>query len=678
MQHAHQLPSVVPMPPHTPGMRAHHPRPLLHIAESDTHPRSPAQLPSGAGASMSRAPSTSAPVSPQRHSVGHLPMILTPAMHAMPPPNVLSSLDKPAPASPSTGAPQTAATVQASPPVARELLRYAAFGIGARVAYTLCDLVTMTTIGRQLGPRALIAYSGSSSLFSVIFLPPIVGSCHAVASRTARALKADPTGKSAAVAYLRCLIINAPLSLGLTVVTALVVAPIALPLVWGQVDEGDQGLLSPYAAVYSEEVKGLSPVEEVLYAMRWAIPGAVASAIAWTTEYATQFEPELSAIANVVALVAACLATWQLVHLGLWAALLVPCFTFGALTAALLVGMAIRHKEWSKVVWSPLRGKEHVPRGVLSWPRLRNFAAYSARCALRMFGAYGTMEMLTAVVGSQLPRAQFAALSIAVSIVSLTVSFDEGNTQAMNTVLSYAVGDGDVPRAFQVMRTAATTATVMSVIIGSVICFFPRPIAELYTPEPDIIVQFMSIAAPFAMTRVIETVVQVWTRTLEALEQATIPAIASNVTMIALALSTWITSQTLGYGLHGVLWAWVSVLCCEALVAIVMLMRMDWRSVLEGAIALGAEQEAGDEADPAADDDVEEEADSIEMPPPMNSAPTTAPLKGSGVPVVLPPLPTPLVEIVVREVSATPAHEARSHAAELRSRAKPAASRTEL
>ena len=567
--------------------------------------------------------------------------------------------------------------------VMSEMLRFAACGVAARVVCAISDIIQLAFVGHVLGTRAMVALGGAYSIAVFLYLPPVIGCGMAASSRCAKEIAHDPSGRTAAVVYLRSLLIAVPVAFVGIVIGAWIIAPFVMPLFWGQPQApsppsspgiqshtflnlaggSNQSSISTAAAttvgshefVYDAEVAGLSPVEEVAYCLQCMVVRIVVAAVVWTTEYATLFEPEVNSVANVTAVFGTLLGCIAMTHRGIAYAMLVPCWNYAFLMAVLLVGMYRRRPAWlrrirdagefvvlsllpclsggvvarppdrppcQRAVIATLSPPPEAPRSVvasdavaqppgshetltphgegqvdaalpssssssssscssscssvLSWPELRNFAAYAARCSARTLGTYGSLEALYVVVGSRLPLPQFAALQIIINLIYLTGAFDEGNTQAINNLLSFAISAGDVPRARKVLRLGTGVAVATSCTIAAVLVVFRSAVVAVYTFDPAVAAAFCDVVTVVAVSRVLETVVQVWARSLETLERATLPALVSNSMMVSVSLVAWVGGCALKGGLMGAVIAWAALLIGEVALAAFIAARLDF------------------------------------------------------------------------------------------------------
>lgn len=346
----------------------------------------------------------------------------------------------------------------------------------------------------------------------------------------------------------------------------------------------------------------MAPVDQIRYAMAYALPAVLLAALAWTTEYAALFEPEAAAVSNIAAFAATYFAAQLLVPYGLWAAMLVPCATFTTLFVCVAVLATWRRPQWGRVVFSLGRLRRESLSPVLDVRQLRSLARVAADSALWQIGEISSWELSMVVVGPLLPHADFAALNIISTLAFVFWSIDEGINEGLGTLLSLEVGRRDKPPSLARLQRLAlaggATALTLAIATASLPLLAGSRVAALFTAEADVARAFLSACPPLFVSRVAASGVELWMVTMKTVERSRISALSSNAGLVALVLGSLLSARFLGATIHSVMLVWAAVPSMQLCFAAAVSLRLNWVAEIERTRALvPSDSDPGEDGD---------------------------------------------------------------------------------
>lgn len=191
---------------------------------------------------------------------------------------------------------------------------------------------------------------------------------------------------------------------------------------------------------------------------------------------------------------------------------------------------------------------------------------------------FGVFAVAAVLIG-QISAAALAAHQIAMGVASFTYMLPLGISIAASIRVGQFVGAGDLADASHSGRVALGMGAGIMAASGAVFLLFPRPLAALFSPDPEVIalaVDLLRIAAAFQIFDGVQCVAG------GALRGAgdTRAAFAANLLahwLLGLPLG-WFLAMHLGFGPYGVWWGLVVSLGLAALLLAGRFWRGQWRA----------------------------------------------------------------------------------------------------
>jgi Na+-driven multidrug efflux pump len=472
----------------------------------------------------------------------------------------------------------------------RRIARFSACGIGGSLCFSASTAITLSMVGRELGSYATVVYGVAQCIGVLVWIAPLMGICHAMGVRTSRFMARDPSGQRAAIMVLRGLLFSVPVTLVMSLLAAWS-APLVVPYVWAPEAQdtaaaalshkhGDIHLV-PRARQFAHEVTGMTPAEQVGYALWYSIPSNMIAALAWTVEFGTLFEPDIAMKSNIAALLLTYVAALYLVPLGLWAAQLVSCATFAGILVSEVALMTWRLPEWGRVLFSLGAKRRDGLTPVFDRGHLTSFAHFAWKSVLTQIGAISTSELVTIVVGPRLTHPDFAALNIMSTLMFMMWSVDEGFVEGISTVLSLGVGARSTAAPIMVLKVGGVAVMMTAITVAVVPAIFSREIAWWFTRETDVAACFVRACVPMAISRSLDSLVQVWLVAVKNVEHAGIAAVSTIGTMVGLVFGALWAVRAFGPHVQIIFWVWAVVIGVQAAAAVVSAFVVDWRGEFE-------------------------------------------------------------------------------------------------
>jgi len=207
--------------------------------------------------------------------------------------------------------------------------------------------------------------------------------------------------------------------------------------------------------------------------------------------------------------------------------------------------------------------------------RLRALLRLGAPAAAQLLLEVGAWNLATLAAGSVRPSPMaLATHQIALNYASLTYMVPLGVGASAAVMVGHAVGAGDLARARRAGWMALALGVGFMMLTGLVLFFFPRPLIEIYTRDPQVLAMGPALLGLAAAFQIFDGIQSVATGALRGLGETRLPVLANFVGYWLLGLPLGLTlCFVLGWGIYG-LWIGLTL----ALIVISALLLRKWQT----------------------------------------------------------------------------------------------------